>query len=362
MRQVLLRALSALLVLSWLFAAAQPTAAESVGEPVDLVPRLQEIYNLRAQSLLANAASPPVDLDFLPNSKTAVWALNHEHGKLKYMQQWVKNRGVRMVEAESRIRVKELRRSPDRARFYVEQALTLGYVYPDEPGVNRFGVGTRHIIELRPHEGKWLIALEWYTDPLGDDTEVPDVMPALVPEPLPQAVETLNSTAAEKRAGYDRDGAVRYADQFCGLAWGCGNENRYHPKYRDYNGVGGDCTNYVSQALKEGGKLNVPVIARVDTLAAHLTRSGRAVVTHRATFQALWKEASSKPQGFQSMLQLGDLIAYQEKGKLEHFGLVTGFDSNGYPVINSHSADRYHVPFDLGWDRKTIYWLFRMKD
>jgi hypothetical protein len=334
-------------------------AAQAAEGTEDLTPRLQEIYELRSRWLLTDDAPPPIDRDYLPGAKSAKWALQHEYGKIRYMKQWAENRRVRFVQSRPTIRVKQLRVSPERARFYVEQGLTLGYVYPNEEKVNQFGVGTRHIIELRRHGDAWLISMEWYTDPLGDDTEVPDVTPALVPDWSPPATP---AAATVVRKGYDREGAVKYADQYCGVAWGCGNENRYNPRYRDYNGVGGDCTNYVSQALKEGGGLSVPIITRVDALVGHLQYSGRAGLAAKGSFQQLLKAALKRPGGFPEWIKKGDLIAYQEKGKLEHFAIVTDFDSHGYPLVNSHTADRYHVPFDLGWDRKTIYWLFRVRD
>lgn len=350
-----------LILFAWLIAAAPRVSANP--ENVDLTPRLQEIYELRARWLLTGESPAPLEGDYLPDYNPAKWAIQHEQGKIRYVKQWAENRNVRFVHARPTVRVTLLRSSPDRARFYVTQSLSLGYSYPGEERVNKLGVGTRHIIELRRREDRWLIATEWYTDPLGDDTEVPDVTPALIPNPLLPATAALQTASGDIAAkGYDREGAVRYADEYCGVAWGCGNANRYNPRYRDFNGVGGDCTNYASQVLREGGGLSVPIITRVESLAAHLQHSGRATLVARGPFNKLWKKASSRPEGFAPWLKKGDLIAYQEKGKLEHFAVVTGFDTRGYPLINSHSVDRYHVPFDLGWDRKTVYWLLRMRD
>lgn len=350
-----------LLVLMALSFTPRSNAADEIE---DLTARLQEIYELRARWLLTDEAPPSIDSDYLPDSKTAKWALHHEHGKIRYVKQWAQNRRVRFVHSKPSIKVKQLKVTPDRARFYVAQSLALGYVYPGEEQVNMFGVGTRHIIELRRQGDTWLISTEWYTDPLGDDTEVPDVTPALVPNALPPVTAALRpqveASAAANR--YDREGAVRYADEYCGIAWGCGNGNRYNPRYRDYNGVGGDCTNYISQSIRDGGGLKVPIITRVDSLAGNLQHSGRAVLVARGPFQKLWKEAAQRPEGFTAWITKGDLIAYQEKGKLEHFAIVTGLDSRGYPLVNSHTADRFHVPFDLGWDRKTVYWFFHVRD
>lgn len=361
MRIATIKRVWCLLLAVWLLAAT-PSSYASPEDHVDLTQRLQEIYEVRARWLLTGESPPPFEGDYLPDSKTAQWAIAHERGKIRYVKQWAENRNVRVVLARPTIQVTLLRTAPERARFYVAQSLALGYVYPGEERVNKFGVGTRHVIELRRKGDKWLIAMEWYTDPLGDDTEVPDVTPALVPNPLPldSGLRTVAGPASAK--GYNREGAVRYADQYCGIAWGCGNANRYNPRYRDFNGVGGDCTNYVSQVLREGGGLSVPIITRVDSLASHLQHTGRAALVARGPFNQLWKQASSRPEGFSPWLKTGDLIAYQEKGKLEHFAVVTGFDTRGYPLINSHTADRYHVPFDLGWDRKTVYWLLRLRD
>jgi len=352
---------------------ALPPAARSESAGADLAPRIEEIMGVRSRWLLTAQTPPPIEDDYVAGLSTAQWALTHEKGKIRYMKMWAENRAVKFVEAQSTMKVRYLSGGADRARFFVAQSMMLGYTYPDEPAVNRFGVGTRHIIELRRQGEKWLIAMEWYLDPLGDDTEVPDVTPALLPSPPLAPVQdpasipalpvlTLWSHGPLAANGYDRVGAVAYADTYCGLAWGCGNANRYNSKFRDYNGVGGDCTNYVAQALQQGGKLGVPIITRVDGLASHLQHSGRATVLAREPFQKIWKRGAASQDGLAGLLKSGDLVAYQEKGKLEHFAIITAFDSHGYPMVNSHTADRYHVPFDLGWDKKTVYWLLKMRD
>lgn len=372
----------------------------------DLTARLQEIYDLRARWILTDDTPPDIERDYMPKVKTARWALEHEYGKIKYMKAWTQNRKVRFVHSKPTIKVKQLRVNEEKARFYVEQSHSLGYVYPNEEQVNMFGVGTRHIIELKRSGEQWLINMEWYTDPLGDDTEVPDVTPALMPwRSLRQRAPAFTGTSAFKAAsirteatdgkdfrsgpprfldakgaatlrgaleanpigpvataGYDREGAVAYADKYCGVAWGCGNEHRYNPRFRDYNGVGGDCTNYVSQVLRDGGGLKMPIFTRVDGLAGHIQYSGRGSLAAKGPYHRLVKVAQERPGGFPAWLKLGDAIAYQEKGEMAHFAVITGFDNHGYPLVNSHTADRYHVPFDLGWDKKTIYWLFKLRD
>lgn len=348
--------------------AASATGSESppgaeperpAAEEVDLTPRLQELYERRARRLLTDAEAPPLEEDYLTERKTAQWALQHEKGKLRYVREWARNRGVQIVEAKPTIKVQRLRAQEDRVRYYVAQALQVGYQYPGEDVVNRFGVGSRHIIELHRSGDQWLIGLEWYSDPLGDESETP----APTPGRSPSAGGAVQPAAAVQIARqYDRQGAVQYADTYCGMAAGCGNDNKYNTRFRNFLGEGGDCANFVSQALQQGGKLRLPTFALVESLVSHLRYSGKADLVVKGDFQTVWKIAAGKPQGFRSFLDAGDVLAYQYKGKWAHTALITGFDSRGYPVGNSHTADRYHVPFDLGWDKKTVYWFLRMRD
>lgn len=58
-----------------------------------------------------------------------------------------------------------------------------------------------------------------------------------------------NYKPAVSLSGYFRPAdAVNYARRY----WGP-NDSNYNPAYRNYNGSGGDCTNFVSQALNWGG-------------------------------------------------------------------------------------------------------------
>lgn len=409
-------------------ATAFPRPAQAAPEPTppDVMERLQQIYLVRSQALTTGADPKVVEQFYDLSAKTAQWALQHEHGRLKYMHTWAQNRGLKITDAEPRLKVTLLGKRQGGLRFYIAQSLRLAYVYPQapvvpgpdrsqnpiqspqtgqapapQPGqtpspnsgtapspnqtpparpnqsppsqaqqppapgqpqeaaperhlrgpapVQEFGVGTRHIIDLTLKDGKWLIKMEWYTDPLGDDTEVPDVSPAA------QVVPAWNTR-------YDRAGAVDYADKFCGLAWGCGNNNRYNPQYTDYNGVGGDCTNFISQAIssKDGGKLSLGIQTRTYGLYSSVVHSGRGHLAGKGTYQQIARSRPGQPFGAAGSLQPGDLIAYEEKGKIEHFAIVTAKDSRGYPLVNAHTADRYRCPFDVGWDRKTIYYLIKM--
>lgn len=358
-------------------------AATAPAPPPELLPRLQEIYEARAKALLQDGDAATLVPLYDQSTSAGRWALEHEQRKIRYVHAWARNRHLLFTEAVPQLRVHRADVRGNTARVVLSQILQLGYVYPDGEGadmVNRFGIGTRHYAEFMVKNGQWVVRREWYTDPLGDDTLVPDIEPAggqLEPRlSVPVVADPAGANTEAARRFYDRQGAVAYADKYCGAAWGCGNNNKYNPRYRDYTGLGGDCTNFVSQALgdKEGGKLPMghgwhwyggagsTAWVQTDAFAGFLQYSGRARRVARGGFRDVTKPTERHPEGAIRQLRLGDVIGYEEKGDIQHFAIVTGFDSRGYPLVNAHTADRYRSPWDLGWDRRTTFWLFRIRD
>lgn len=374
----------------------------------DPIEMLQEAIQIRAKALLTGDTEflPPL---YHPESSVAKWALEHEIRRVKYVQAWAEKRGVTVMDAKVESRIVRENRKGDSVQLYVIESAGFEYVYREQPdqNVNWFGIGTRHVIELVKHQGNWVIRKDWYTDPLDEDTLVPDVTPAstftqdvdiqaalggcgalstpsaYLSELLTPEIEAIapgQKQTARSSSGYRRKEAVEFANRYCGAAIGCGNNRRYHQRYRDYTGIGGDCTNFVSQVLAdpEGGGLPMDgawyykgkgyggagsrAWVRADGLAQYLSYSGKAVRIGRGRYHELVKPTANSPYGLVGELEPGDVLAYEEKGRVVHFALVTAKDTSGLPLVNTHTADRYHVPWDVGWDRKTVFWLFRIRD
>ncbi|MGQ9823714.1 MAG: amidase domain-containing protein [Desulfotomaculales bacterium] len=300
------------------------------------------------------------------------------------MQNWAVKRGVRIVEARPTLYVKWSKIQKDTAEFNLWQNLALGYQYPDQKEItNRFGIGTRHYLKLTKKNNRWVILHDWYTDPLGDDT--------LISKPIPADgcadLKTGSKEAPAKKSTsnqsgitlYDRTAAVSYADKYAGLAVIAG-EKKYNPRYKDLTNRGGDCTNFVSQVLgdKEGGKLPMDSVwyyrhdsdggngstawVRADRFVRWLLSGGRAIRVAKGSFSEVGLPTAEFPLSAVRELKEGDLIAYEEKLNIQHFAVITGYDSKGYPLVNAHTADRYHCPWDIGWDRGTVFHLFHIRD
>jgi hypothetical protein len=278
-------------------------------------------------------------------------------------------------------------------------------VYDGDAGMEKhlFGIGTRHAIQLVRQGSGWVVRRDWYTDPLDEDTLIPEVTPADVsasggmlaalrdwqrsgrwrcsPPGLEESMAAGSvaqpqgtAFAASVASGrYNREAAVRYARQFCGAAWGCGNGGRYNPEYRDYTDIGGDCTNFTSQVLHAGGLPMTSVWyyrrgaggsrawVQTEALVNYLLASGRARLLARGRYPAVMTPDSTGRRPI-DRLEPGDVIGYQEKGRIVHLAPVTGRDFRGYVVVNSHTADRNMVPWDVGWDQATVFWLLKIRD
>ncbi len=363
-----------------------------------LVTRLNMIFSDRAQAIVKGdptSLASHYDLQ----STYGRWALDHEQRRIRYVQAWSQARRVRLVASTVEIRVDSADVKGDIAQIRLRQSADFAYLYDADPGArpDHFGIGTRHFIELVRRQDAWLIRRDWYTDPLDEDTLVSNVRPALVPEgaspttvvpgrvrgdarPSTGAMLVLPdvSSGLPRAPRYDRACAVSYADEYCGSAWGCGNNREYNPMYKDFTGLGGDCTNFASQVLgdQSGGGLPMDwtwrykyegsdagasrAWAQAGALVDYLMASGRAVRMIRGTYADVVTPSERYPYGAIGALDLGDLIGYEEKGRLVHLAVVTGTDSHGYVVVDSHTADRYHVPWDIGWDRETVFWLLKI--
>ncbi|OKP88313.1 hypothetical protein A3844_08040 [Paenibacillus helianthi] len=333
---------------------------------------LNEMFKARAEALI-HPYPESINKYYLPE-KASQMALQHEHLREEYVNKWAEKRALKLTSSESSIRIIRQSIVEDKARISLVQSHKVGYVYINKVMQEQvFGVGTRHFLTLKKSEGRWKIAREWYLDPLDEN-------PAKIadgPEGIAPAVRAKSEPTDGQK--YKRKRAVHYANKYAGAAWGAGNKHHYNKKYLDYTGKGGDCTNFASQVIgdpEEGGGLNMAggwryfqnsggtqTWVQTDAFSNYLTRSGYGTLIAKGDYHHIVTPSQKYPGGAISQLQAGDLIGYiLRHNDTDHFSVVVGFDDYGYPLVNSHTADRYRVPFDLGWDRDTKYQLFHIKD
>lgn len=140
-------------------------------------------------------------------------------------------------------------------------------------------------------------------------------------------------------AAYNRVAAAQYA-----LRWALDR----NPKYRDFSantGGGGDCTNFISQALFAGGWTMTGGRGTHDILSWYTSRTvtGLPWVSARAFVQFLQLSRRGNICT-EDELDIGDLVSmiFLEAPKPNHWMMVTGFLSGpdgDEPALSYHSHD-----------------------
>lgn len=330
---------------------------------------VQTVYDQRCKGLITGEWGG-IKQYYDTSKKYGQWSYEHEAKRIKYLADWSKNRGIKFVDIKSESVLKKTRKKGDIYLLSITETYKFDYIYEDDidEKVNTFNVCLKHSVGLIYKDDKWLINRDWYTDCFEDalDSYSGIYIGSSVNLDRDEIVDTAtiitNESIGKK---YNRHKAVEYADKYYA---------KYNSKYKDYNGIGGDCTNYVSQCIgdkEEGGGLAFDrtwfctypkyskaegsrAFVNADAFKAYLVYSGRGRVIRRGTFKELTKPTENRPIGIIEKIQIGDLLCYEKKGQIDHFSIVTAKDSKGYPMINSHTVDRCHVPFDLGWGSKTV--------
>ena len=352
---------------------------------------LETIYKDRC-SMFINKDITNLPSYYDTSQKLGKWSLEHEVKRLGYFNDWSSQRGMNFLKVESTPKVRKITKTKRGLRLLVDEYYKFEYIYNNDitpTTTNTFGVGLTHSMEIIKKEDKWIIYSDWYLDCFEDalksySGEIKN--PKLnADKKLSYEIKKYPKIQSEPpvvaKGHYDKINAVKYADKYCGIPWASGNLMKYNKRYTNYTGNGGNCTNYVSQSIgdKDGGNLRFDNVwhctykkydgadgssawVNADAFKNYLIYSGRGKIVGKGTFKELISPSPGYPGGVVQKLDIGDLICYAKGNDIDHFAIVTGFDSHGYPLVNTHTIDRYHVPWDLGWGDKNIkFYLIHVK-
>ncbi|HJV47022.1 MAG TPA: amidase domain-containing protein [Bacillota bacterium] len=337
---------------------------------------LEQFFQAKA-SLLINEEPDSIAKFYSNKIKTSRFALQMETRRSSYINAWANERNINLVNVSNKILRERIRITNDQVKVFLVNSLRMDYEYRNQNlGPQWFGIGTRHSLTLKKIDNEWRVIKEWYSDPMEEDPNNVPVQRQRFPVHFVKNKEIPYVPSLNQRK-YNRSQAVAYADKYAGAAWGAGNDHRYNSKYADFNYQGGDCTNFASQVVgdSEGGGLKntrgwranrqggTVAWVQTDAFKRFLISSGYGRVIATGTYRQVLLPSSRYPQGAMAQLQPGDMIGYiMRKNDIDHFSVVVGRDANGYVLVNSHSGDRYHVPWDIGWDKFTKFVLVHMND
>ena len=292
------------------------------------------------------------------NKKVGKWAYENEVTKTKYFTNWCEKQCVSFTKINSIIRVSKVKEIEKDVYNVICYACTkFCYSYEDEPNIeNYFKLGTCHYINLRKDGDKYIIIKEWYTDPLADSLDLDNI----------ECTEIKNTILSHKKPDFTIDErtqkAIDYAHEYCGVSDNEEHLFKYNKEYKNFNPDGGDCANFASQIMFEGGgfkknntwnycnKSATKAWVNAQGFKNYLINSGRGSYIAKGSYCDTYKDAFN--------LRPGDIVAYEKRGRITHVSTVTGLDSKGYPLVTCHNTDRMLVPYDLGWSNSNIKFHF----
>lgn len=162
-----------------------------------------------------------------------------------------------------------------------------------------------------------------------DGKQYPDGTPASTKYPATPKPK------AKTGGAYDYAAMAKYAEKH----W-----KNYNPAYRKFNGAGGDCTNFISQALKAGGWKNVPgSTSDYRNWWYDGTRQSDSWVgtNEWAWFTLSNQRAANLANVYQT--DVGDIVQvdFNKDGSKDHSMMVTYRSSAGMPYLTYHSTNTY---------------------
>lgn len=319
-----------------------------------LEPLLNELFTQRNEAILS-FDSDSLRKYYNLNQKPSLYAFENEAKKIKYLCNWSEKQGVSFSEIKSKVKVKKIKKKDTNLYSTIAVVSTEFHYYYDSDEAkkdNMFRLGTYHYLNLKLDDESFLITKEWYTDPFADSLNLNNIKSDEIKNYITQKnAPTLNLTDRVKKA-------ITYAHKYCGAAADDEEGFNYNNKYTDFNPAGGDCANFASQILYEGGNFKknntwnyidgAGSIAWVNAqgFKNYMIDSGRASLVAKGKYQQVYKAAYN--------LRPGDFVAYEKKGRITHISTITGLDSKGYPLVTCHNTDRLLVPYDLGWSNPDI--------
>lgn len=216
-----------------------------------------------------------------------------------------------------------------------------------EGGSDTAGFGTEHKMTFQyDGEGQLTLVSDEYTE---SDVLTGEVQAQAVEgeaETLAALAPIANPDYAEN---YDPVKAIIYADQWVSHEDldGGKDPSKYNPAYKSYHAWGGDCANYVSQCLYDGGM----------EITAGWKPDSAAWIHCLYQHNYFWNSGKTIANPTEADIYPGSPIYYWN---YSHVTFCVGYNSAGTPVVNGHTTDRYRVPWD--YSTTVITYTFQLTD
>lgn len=253
--------------------------------------------------------------------------------------------GEAYTAADTKVTVDRTRRWGKVATAWVTETTVLTYkkIRGDEPDTT--GFDAHHVLTFAAQpDGTWKLSSLRTTDTGAHQVNEPvtaaparrtpmavvDAPPAATTYPAPANPKKLTGDA------YDYAAMATYAEKY----W-----KNYNAAYRKFNGVGGDCTNFVSQSLLAGGWQPISTVTPEEYDTWYYVANGQsdswAGVNEWSWFTQTAKRTAPLANVYQ--MDVGDVLQvdFDKDGSKDHTMVTSYRSSSGMPYLTYHDADTY---------------------
>lgn len=301
-----------------LFSDTDPAIKQVIEEYFDF--RLQSVFTLKNE--VPNCISDNV--------------LNTEKMRKIGLDTFWKSLNIKVTDADHNIRIDKVEKAPNGTyTAYAYEWTFYDYDDLDTEGtvINVSGFGVEHIILIQNADGEPTIIEDKYdeSDRSGICT-IETVEDNLNQETTEDSEENTSLFSTNFYKDYNVKAAIEYADKYA---------INYNPAYYNFNNIGGDCANYVSQCISAGGMPQV-VCSQYGTSGwFYKTSSNRSATWTGAPQLRTWMANNrgvliSKPSS--SQMYAGSPFFTNDGG---HALICVGKNAEGSPIYSAHNNDAY---------------------
>lgn len=347
-------------------AVTLPTIASAAPppDPQVLLTVAQEFAQHRADALVANREVLPSLSAFADGAIPAGAELRSEEAtataELAARRQRLAEAGEQYSGARTEVVASRLEENERGITLIVEELTTLDYarVTGEEPPYTSFKSTRR--FEFAQVDGRWQLTGQHFLDEGGPlpVTEPPSGEEAGAPLDDPEAASVERPAVPHLKKvdskGYNYQAMSNYARR---------HVHNYNPSYRRFNDVGGDCTNFISQALRAGGWQNDSGWYR-DYHNWWYNSGNQTWSWINVNYWASFALSSRRSFNLTNvwLLSLGDILQmdFTSNQSKDHSMIVT-VRSSTMPYLTYHSNDTLNRSLQslLDSHRQATYYAFR---
>ena len=236
-----------------------------------------------------------------------------------------------------RIKVNECAIDDKTADLDIYEWMTVGYAPDESSAISAAAYGYNFSLKLNcDRKGNWQIASVEDTDRnfnwMEEEAEYSLEAQEEYTDPLRafsgDGEKEMMAATAAVTYNYNVSNAVAYADKYC---------INYNSAYNSYKGRGGDCANFVSQCLYNGG------FPQDSTWYKHSV-AWINVMKQIAHF----KKYGSFMSANNGNILTGNPIYFDWNGDstYDHATICVGRNNSGVPILDSHTKDLYHATWN----------------